>query len=110
MPQTGSTSEALPDSCGYKMCSTRSIRLSNRASHLTKLESCGDRLCPTSGLVRLRPLMKLQPASASHPIEPDWQEQVDDFIGDQQSAENGQGHRRQNLAADPRGEHHGKDG
>ena len=52
--------------------------------------------------------MQLKPSRPADPIEANRQEQVHDLVRDEQSAEDGQGHRGQNLAADTAGKDHGE--
>src|SRR5689334_17603734 len=54
--------------------------------------------------------MQLQPAGAADPVEADGEEQIDDFVGDQEATEHGEGHGGEDFAADAAGKDHGKDG
>ena len=54
--------------------------------------------------------MQLQPAGAADPVEADGDEDVDDFVGDEQAAEDGNRHGGDDFVAHAGGEEHGGQG
>src|SRR5205085_11640637 len=72
---------------GRERLRSREFRSSSRDGIRSRIDWMG-----LSKVSSIRASVQLQPSSAADPIEANGQKQIDDFIGNQQSAENRQCH------------------